>query len=137
MSPAILGYLLVSLLGIGAVFLALRRFGHAGEREVSEAEASMLADERGVVSGAPRRAQNAWLFPAEGGLVVVRSLGRHPVGTFLRACDVRRVEDGPGGAGLRLRLRRFDEPSVTLRTDDPDALRRWLREQGIADDRAA
>ena len=123
----VLAYLLASASGIGALAYALHRFGHAGGA-LDEAAARAVAAELGA-RGEPIRAENALLFDAEGGVVVVRQLGRHPVAARLTAADLRGAAVGEDR--LALRTRAFDAPRVVLRTDDPEALRAWLAERGV------
>ena len=123
----VLAYLLASAFGIGALAYALHRFGHSGGA-LDEAAARAVAAELGA-RGRPRRAADALLFEAEGGVVVVRAMGRHLVGTRLTSADVRGAKVGEGR--LTLRTRAFDAPGVTLRTDEPEALRAWLTERDV------
>ena len=123
----VLAYLLGSASGIGALAYALHRFGHSGGA-LDEAAARAVAADLSA-RGEPVRAADALLFEAEGGVVIVRQLGRHPVAVRLAAADVRGAEVSEDR--LTLRTRAFDAPSITLRTDEPEALRAWLAERGV------
>ena len=123
----LLGYLASSLLGIGLLALALTRFGHVGGA-LDEGEARRLAAEEGG-HGEPLRLAHAWLFEVEGGILIVRAMGKRAVATAIAAGDVRAAEAREDG--LRLRLARFDAPTVVLRTDEPARVRAWLAERGV------
>ena len=123
----ILAYLGGSLLGIGALAAALHRFGHSGGALDAD-EADRLARAAGG-EGAPLEVENARLYAAAGGVVVVRLAGRHPVAARLDAAAVRSVKATPDG--LMLRTRAFDAPALSLRTDDPVAVRDWLAARGV------
>ena len=123
----LLAYLGGSLLGIGALAAALHRFGHSGG-SLDADEADRLARSAGG-EGAPLEIENARLYTAEDGAVVVRLAGRHPVAARLDAATIRSAKATP--EGLMLRTRAFDAPALSLRTDDPVALRGWLAERGV------
>ena len=128
MSTAILvGYLTSSLLGIGILAWALTRLGHIGG-PLDDAQARALATERGG-RGEPLRLDHAWLFETETGILIVRAMGKRAVATTLNARDVQGAAARKDG--LRLRLAHFDDPAVTLRTEDPERVLAWLAERGV------
>ena len=119
------------LAAIGGIFWLLRRLGHTDAALPAPDDAAALVTEAtgAPPAGPPFRTENAVLFRTREGACIVRSHGSHTHLRSLMPGDLRRAD--AHGHKLRLRLRSFEEPVVTLRTDDPEALSRWLAEAGV------
>ncbi|MBB4659665.1 hypothetical protein [Parvularcula dongshanensis] len=128
---ALLLYGLFVLAAIGGIGWLLKRLGHAeAALPTRDAAAALVKEATGAPpQGPPFETENAVLFRTREGACIVRSHGSHTHLRNLVPGDLRRAD--AQDHKLRLRLRSFEEPVVTLRTEDPEALSRWLAEAGV------
>jgi hypothetical protein len=130
MSPFFLiGYALITALGIAGVALVIQRTGLSPKLTLSEEEArkaAKAATPDPLAEEPPFAAAGTFLFKTGGGFVAVRPQGARVHARAIAPGEIKAVK--PVKGGVKLVLKDYADPVVVLKTDDVAGVRGFLGE---------
>lgn len=123
-------YLGFVAIAIGGIALLLNKLGQSGGEGYTAEEAtlhfrSVYGEEKCLDI---REAETAVLIALEGArLAIVRPMGKFPLIRIITANEVRALT--VSAEGMQIRTVDYSDPSVKLRTAEPETLKSWIMSQ--------